>query len=137
MATLVKKISSVLFLSLIVLFLQGIVVPVEAQIETIDATVSDDLGIAQGNLADFIVKVLNVFLGLVSIIAVVFVIIGGFQYMTAAGDTKQTENAKKTIMYAVIGLIVIGFSWAITAFVLSALGVTPAAAYISVIDRLG
>ena len=46
----------------------------------------------------------ELFLGAV---AVLFIIYGGFQYMTAAGNEKQAETAKQTLTYAVIGLIVI------------------------------
>lgn len=38
---------------------------------------------------------------------------GGFRYVTSYGDQTQMENAKKTITSAIIGLIVIVFSWAI------------------------
>jgi amino acid transporter len=46
-------------------------------------------------------------------LAVLMIAIGGFQYVASHGDSTQMENAKKTIMFAIIGLIVIILSWAI------------------------
>lgn len=113
-----KKLFPLVFLSFIIIYFLPGALPLNAQLETVDSQVSDEIGIADGKLDSFITTVLNSFLGLVGIIAVVFLIMGGFQYITAAGDSNQTEKAKKTIMYAVIGLAVIGLSWAIVSFVL-------------------
>ena len=46
-------------------------------------------------------------------IAVLMIAFGGFRYVTSHGDQNQMEEAKKTIVWAVIGLIVIIISWAI------------------------
>ncbi len=43
-------------------------------------------------------------------LAVVMVVIGGLRYMTSMGNSQQAEAAKKTITYAIIGLIVIVLS---------------------------
>lgn len=43
-------------------------------------------------------------------IAIVFLIIGGIQYMTSAGNADKAAAAKKTIIYALIGVIVIAAS---------------------------
>jgi magnesium-transporting ATPase (P-type) len=42
---------------------------------------------------------------IVATIAVLFLIIGGFQYVTSAGNPDAIEKAKATILYAIIGLI--------------------------------
>ena len=60
--------------------------------------------------------------GLVGIIAVIFVVIGGFKYTTSQGDPGRVQQAKNTIMYALIGLAVTLLAFAITQFVLNALG---------------
>jgi hypothetical protein len=48
---------------------------------------------------------------------VVFVILGGFQWMTAGGNEEKIEKAKKVISAAVIGLIIVLLAWAIVIFV--------------------
>jgi len=54
----------------------------------------------------------------VAVIAAVMLVIGGVRYIISQGDEGQTEKAKNTILYALIGLIVIGLSAVIVNFVL-------------------
>ena len=65
--------------------------------------------LCEGNVdvADIIVKVTKWVLGITGAVAVLLIIWGGFQYITAAGNEKRVESAKQTLTYAVIGLIVI------------------------------
>jgi len=74
-----------------------------------------------GGLLDIITKVSNTLLLLVGIVAVLFLIIGGFQYIISAGNPETVNKAKTTILYAIIGLIVTLIAWAIVSFVISAL----------------
>lgn len=74
-------------------------------------------GNAGGELKTVIPKILEGVIGISALIAVIFVIVGGVQYMSSAGDTSKTEKAKKTILYACIGLIVCALSFAIVQFV--------------------
>lgn len=43
-------------------------------------------------------------------LAVVMIVLGGLRYMASMGNSQQAEGAKKTILYAVIGLIVVVLS---------------------------
>lgn len=45
--------------------------------------------------------------------AMVFIILGGFKFMTAGGDPKQIDEGKKTLIYAIVGLLIIMFSFLI------------------------
>ena len=40
-------------------------------------------------------------------------IYGGTCYVFSSGDTQKTENAKKTVKYALLGIFVVGISFAI------------------------
>jgi len=55
------------------------------------------------------------------VLAVIMVIIGGLNYVTSSGDSGKTAKAKNTILYAVIGIVVIIFAFAITTFINSKL----------------
>lgn len=46
-------------------------------------------------------------------IAVLFVIIGGFWYITSAGNEEQAEKGQKTVTNAIIGVIVVVLSYVI------------------------
>ncbi len=67
---------------------------------------------------------LNFIFGIAGIAAVFFVLLAGFKFVTSGGDAKQVEGARKTLTYAIIGLIVVLLSYAIINFIGQATGVT-------------
>lgn len=68
-----------------------------------------------------IANIINYIVGALGLVAVLFLIIGGVQYMTAGGDDGKVESATKTIKNALIGLAVIVLSGLIVNFVFSIL----------------
>ncbi len=62
--------------------------------------------------------VINVAIGIIGLLAVIMIIVGGFQYTTSAGDSGKVTKAKNTIMYGVIGLVIALLAYAIVNFVL-------------------
>jgi hypothetical protein len=84
---------------------------------TIELTANSPITIA--------VKVIQIILGLLGIIAVSLVIYGGFLWTSSGGSEDKINQAKKLLRNAVIGLIIILSSWGITYFVMAKLlGVT-------------
>lgn len=63
--------------------------------------------------------IIDVVLGILGILAVAYIIYGGFMFTTAAGDPAKTKKARETIMYGVIGLVVALLAFAIVNFVLT------------------
>lgn len=68
---------------------------------------------------NIISTILNVLSVVVGIIAVIMIIIGGFHYITSGGSDEKVKKAKNTLLYAVIGLIVVALAQIIVKFVLS------------------
>jgi hypothetical protein cdivTM_30108 len=69
-----------------------------------------------GDLAkDFV----NIMLFAVGILAVIMLIWGGIRYVLSGGDSGAVSSAKKTILYAVVGLIVAILAYAIVNFVIT------------------
>lgn len=66
-------------------------------------------------------QITNTILYIVGIIAVVMLIIGGIKYVISGGDSKKVTDAKNTVLYAIIGLIIAFLAFAIVNFVVSAL----------------
>ncbi|MDD5527932.1 MAG: pilin [Patescibacteria group bacterium] len=66
-------------------------------------------------------NIIKIALGFLGVLAVVIILIGGFKWMTAAGNEEQIEEAKKVLMAGIIGLVIILASWGIANFVLSSL----------------
>ena len=64
---------------------------------------------------------IQVILGVLGIVAVIVVILGGFQYIMSNGDAGKIKQAKDTIMYGLIGLVVAVLAFVIVNFVLSSL----------------
>ena len=73
---------------------------------------------AGNNLESNVTTILTNIIAVLGIACVVVMIIGGVQYMTSSGDASKVEKAKKTILYACIGLIVCALSFVIVNFVI-------------------
>lgn len=65
-------------------------------------------------------QITNTVLFIVGILSVIMLIYGGLRYVISGGDQKKVTDAKNTIMYAVIGLIIAILSFAIINFVIGA-----------------
>src|SRR5207253_11297748 len=63
--------------------------------------------------------VVNVLSVVVGVVAVIMIIIGGFRYITSGGKQESVTAAKNTILYAVVGLVVVALAQVIVRFVLT------------------
>lgn len=91
-------------------------VPLLVSAQTIQNPIGcDDIGACILNVVDYV-------LGLAGVLALAGIVYGGFMYITAAGNQDRIESGKNMVTYAVIGLIVIGLSYAILQFIFNALG---------------
>ena len=75
----------------------------------------------QPTASTFILNIINVALAVAGLIAVLFLIIGGFRYITSAGNEETSEAAKKIITNAIIGIVVIILSFVIVRVISNAL----------------
>jgi hypothetical protein len=103
---------------------------VTAQVAPIDFADCQRLGIncpennnlGPGNpLTQYIGQIITAALVLVGILAVVMIIYGGILYITSQGDTQKAERGKNVVVFAVIGLIVVGLAGAVVSFVIRAI----------------
>lgn len=68
----------------------------------------------------FLVKrIINIFSVVVGAVSVIMIIIGGFRYIISGGDSTGVTGAKNTILYAIVGLIIVIFAQVIIRFVLT------------------
>jgi hypothetical protein len=79
------------------------------------------LKLSGGDVRQTAARLINVALGFLGIVALIIVIIGGFQYMLSGGNEEKTSAARKLMISGIIGLAIILSAWAITTFVLSRL----------------
>lgn len=76
---------------------------------------------ANTDLLSMIQTILNVVFGVIGIVAVIMIVIGGVHYTISQGDSAKIQKAKNTIMYGIIGLVIVLLSFAIVNFVLNGL----------------
>jgi TRAP-type C4-dicarboxylate transport system permease small subunit len=70
------------------------------------------------NASTFLARALGVTYSIAGIVAVIVIIIGGFMYITSAGNTDRIKTAKNAILYSVIGLVVVITAFIITRYVI-------------------
>ena len=70
----------------------------------------------------------NILLFLVGAISVIMLVIGGIRYVVSGGDQQAVTNAKNTILYAIVGIIVAFLAFAAVNFVSTQLNTTNAGA---------
>lgn len=64
-------------------------------------------------------RITNTVLLIVGLISVIMLVYGGLRYILSGGDSKKVTDAKNTVLYAIIGLIISLLAFAIVNFVLN------------------
>ena len=78
-------------------------------------------GLGEADLVDTIGSIIRVALGFLGVIAVVIILLGGFKWMTAAGNDDKVKEAKRLIFSGIVGLVIILSAYAIASFVINSL----------------
>jgi len=76
----------------------------------------------QGNLSNLAKTVVNILSLIVGVVAVIMIIIGGFRYITSGGESGNVSGAKNTLIYAIVGLLIVALAQLIVHFVLGQAG---------------
>ncbi|OGY42627.1 MAG: hypothetical protein A2Y82_02990 [Candidatus Buchananbacteria bacterium RBG_13_36_9] len=118
-----KAVKPVLFVILVlaVFLLAGQIALAAANIEPGLNVIASPLGLSTEDIRITIAKLIRIALGLLGIVTVVIIIYGGWLYMTSAGEADKVLKAKKVLINAVIGLIIILLSYAIASFIIRAI----------------
>jgi hypothetical protein len=86
--------------------------PGQCDVATTDATTK---------INNIIHTIVNLLSAIVGVVAVIMIIVGGFRYITSGGNDTSVTSAKNTILYAIIGLVVVALAQLIVRFTLSKL----------------
>lgn len=62
-------------------------------------------------------NMISAFLGFAGITALAFIIYSGFKYITSEGDQKNIDEARKTLTFAIVGLVVVLISFFVINFI--------------------
>ncbi len=76
----------------------------------------------EGSFRTLARTIINFFLYFLGFLATAMIIYGGILYVTSGGQDEQTGKAKKILMYAIVGIIIILLSFAIVNTVISGAG---------------
>ncbi len=88
---------------------------------TVNCNASGGLtGNTQNQVGDIASKIVNVFSIIVGAAAIIMIIYSGFRYITSGGSSERIGSAKTTLIYAIIGLVVVALAQILVHFVLSA-----------------
>ena len=75
-----------------------------------------------GGTGTFLSNMLSWTFGLLGILAVVMIIVSGFQMTTSAGDAGAVTKARNMMIYSIVGLVLAILAYTIVQFVLKEVG---------------
>ena len=85
----------------------------------VPSSVTESTG-GQTSLRALVLTIVDYFLGFLGLLAVIMVIYGGITYVASAGNDEAVGKAKKIIMYALIGIVIILLSFVVVKAILGA-----------------
>ena len=129
MKNIIKKISTGLLAvaGIAVIAAGSMVMPVSADDPgglqgALEQTQSDDMPTELFGEGSIVTTVINTMLFIVGILSVIMIIYAGIRYVTAHGDSKQVGDAKNTLIYAIVGLIISIVAYALVNWVTGLFG---------------
>lgn len=72
---------------------------------------------ADVTVQSLLTRVITFLLGLVGLLAMLAIVWGGIKYIISLGNDKGVQDAKSILKWAIVGLLVAGFSYAIVKMV--------------------
>jgi cytochrome bd-type quinol oxidase subunit 2 len=123
-----KRIRIIVAALLVSLSLGGAALPAAVSADTPKSDVCNALGGGSDcatqpsngiSLNSVVTLVINLFSVVVGVVSVIMIMVGGFKYVTSNGDSSAISSAKNTILYAVVGLVIVGLAQGIVQFVLA------------------
>jgi hypothetical protein len=116
--------------SLVVFVGLGAAVPALASADTAKSTVCSTLGsdasckstpAGSTSLNSIISATINILSWVIGVAAVIMLMVGGFRFITASGDSNSVASARSTIIYALVGIVIAAFAQIMVQFVLNKL----------------
>lgn len=79
---------------------------------------SNIIGVQNTELSVFVIDLINWFIGFAAVLSVVMIIVSGFQYIVSFGDEKKIGKATSSLIFAIIGMILVFIAPIVIQFVL-------------------
>lgn len=65
------------------------------------------MSVSSSDLPTFIISLINWLIGFAAVLAVVMIIVSGFQFITAFGDEKKIQKATSSLIFAIVGMVLV------------------------------
>lgn len=65
------------------------------------------MSVSSSDLPTFIISLINWLIGFAAVLAVVMIIVSGFQFITAFGDEKKIQKATSSLVFAIVGMVLV------------------------------
>ena len=84
-----------------------------------------DLKASGSRIYSIVQTAVNVLSWIIGIVAVIMIVVGGLKYVISGGDSNAVNSAKNTLIYAIIGLVIVALSQVIVRFALDTADTAP------------
>ncbi len=84
-----------------------------------DSVDCNDTNVGDSDIKNLARKITNTFSIIVGAASIIMIIYGGFRYITSGGESGRVGAAKNSLLYAIIGLVIVALAQLIVHFVLS------------------
>jgi len=74
--------------------------------------------ITNTDFAAFVLEMINWAINFAAILAVIMIIVAGFQYITSMGDEKKISSANRSLIFALIGMILVFLAPSVIEFII-------------------
>lgn len=91
-----------------------------------DAFIDCNAANSGGGVDNVLKLVLNIMSIVAGVIAVIMIIIAGIKFLTSQGDPGSVASARNTVIYAIVGIVIVALSQGIVRFVIAEVGNPPA-----------
>ena len=126
---------SISLLVLIFLFVFPMITTADTVPDKLEAPIKIETITGKEGLTGKIGQIIKTVLGLVGALALVMFIYGGFLWMTSGGKPEQVKKGQDTLVWAVLGLALIFFSYVLVNFIITKLTEENSAATTSTVQE--
>jgi hypothetical protein len=90
---------------------------VRADLPTPDCNQLGGVKCGSTDLKGILITIIQFLIGIAFLVSVFFLVLGGFRYITSAGNEETAGKGKKTIINALIGIVIVILSYVIVSVV--------------------
>jgi len=111
-----RKIISIIILSGLILIAVPQITLAQDSTPSLPNPITDEVD-KKIDIQQVMIRVMQLTLAIVDVFALLMFVLGGFEFLTSAGNPEKVKKAKDTLIWATIGIVVITLSYTLLKFV--------------------